>query len=83
LIASSYPNDHITFCYGPTYLPPTIGNGFNGDAKLHANISSDNEHTIENDENNDSGIKLESSTDYQEEKRRDSVRIFKKKSINH
>ncbi len=83
----------MAFCYGatyatPTYLPPTV---VNGDSKSDGNLYLDNETAInigsQNDENNDSGIKLESSsseqkqispllndneTNLQNEKRRDS-----------
>ncbi|CAF5201124.1 unnamed protein product, partial [Rotaria magnacalcarata] len=96
LIGPSYANDHLTFCYGapygtPSYLPPTITNNYNGDAKNNGTTHSDNETATsaasQNDENNDSGIKSETSTSeqkqtslssndsnttFQEEKRRDS-----------
>ncbi|CAF0984640.1 unnamed protein product [Rotaria sp. Silwood1] len=96
LIGPTYPNDHLTFCYGPpyatpTYLPPTITNNFNGDIKNNGNTHSDIETATnigsQHDENNDSGIKSETSsneqkqtllssndsnTNIQDEKRRDS-----------
>jgi hypothetical protein len=86
LIAHSYPNEHMNYCCGipyatnSTYLPPNI----NGDLKTnfdHENFGR------QNDENNDSGIKSETSsneqkstppssndshTNFQEGKRRDS-----------
>jgi hypothetical protein len=90
LISHSYSNDHFNFCCGipyttnSTYLPTNI----NGDSKNNGNIYSDNENLVsQNDENNDSGIKSETSsneqkstppllndsnTNFQEEKRRDS-----------
>ncbi|CAF1153962.1 unnamed protein product [Rotaria sordida] len=77
LIGPSYPNDQLTFCYGPpyatpTYLPPTVTNNFNGDIKNNGNmIYSDNEIATntgsQNDENNDSGIKSESSSSEQKQ----------------
>ncbi|CAF4988336.1 unnamed protein product, partial [Rotaria socialis] len=96
LIGPSYANDHLTFCYGapygtPSYLPSTITNNYNGDTKHNGTTHSDNETTTsaasQNDENNDSGIKSETSTSeqkqtslssndsnttFQEEKHRDS-----------
>ncbi|CAF2403546.1 unnamed protein product [Rotaria sp. Silwood2] len=76
LIGPSYPNDHLTFCYGPpyatpTYLPPTITNNFNGDTKTNGNTYPDNETApntgSQNDENNDSGIKSEISSSEQKQ----------------
>jgi hypothetical protein len=83
LVTSSYPNENYNFCCGityannSTYLPSNI----NDDLKINGNIYSDN------DENNDSGIKSETSSNelkstppssndsninFQEEKSRDS-----------
>ena len=73
LLGPSYTNDHITFCYGapyttPTYLPPAV---INGDSKIDGSFYPDNENTIntgsQNDENNDSGIKSESSSSEQKQ----------------
>ncbi|CAF0750284.1 unnamed protein product [Adineta steineri] len=43
-IGPSYTNDHLTYCYGtpyapPTYLPTTSINGFNNDSKAYNNPS--------------------------------------------
>jgi hypothetical protein len=87
LIAHSYPNEHMNYCCGipyatnSTYLPPNI----NGDLKT--NFDHENLGGGHNDENNDSGIKSEISSNeqkstppssndsqinFQEGKRRDS-----------
>lgn len=72
----SYPNNHLTFCYGApyttqTYLPLTVNNSFNGDAKNNGNTYSDNETATyigsQSDENNDSGIKSEISSSEQKQ----------------
>jgi hypothetical protein len=90
LLPPSYPHEHLNFCCGipytmnSTYLPPNVNN----DSKTNGNIYSDNEIPVpQTDENNDSGIKSETSsneqkstspssneknTNFQEEKRRDS-----------
>lgn len=75
-MGTPYPNDHLTYCCGtpygpPTYLPQTVTNNYNGDTKSNGNTHSDNEIAANsgshNDENNDSGIKSETSTSEQKQ----------------
>ena len=44
-LGPSYPNDHLAFCYGapyatPTYLPPPVTNGYNGESRHYNNTPS-------------------------------------------
>ncbi|CAF0792830.1 unnamed protein product [Adineta ricciae] len=70
-LGPSYSSDHITFCYGPHYATPTYLPNLNGDLKTDGNSNPDNENLGNtgslNDENNDSGIKSESSATEQKQ----------------
>ena len=70
-LGPSYSSDHITFCYGPHYATPTYLPNLNGDLKTDGNSNPDNENLgstgSQNDENNDSGIKSESSSTEQKQ----------------
>jgi hypothetical protein len=77
-IGPSYPNEHLAFCYGapyatPTYLPPPVTNGFNGDSKhYNPSVLQTNSFVDENeikttnesqqDDNNESENKSQSSS---------------------
>jgi hypothetical protein len=65
----SYPNEHMTFCYGPSYapvpyLPPSMANGYNGEPKPYApNAGLPVSATVVSAEENETTVTNESQVD--------------------
>jgi hypothetical protein len=92
----SYPNEHLAFCYGapyatPTYLPPPVTNGFNGDSKHYNNPSvlqtnsfvDENETKTTNesqpDDTNETENKSQSSSSSTNDEKRNSQQVITEK----